>query len=196
MTGDANRADDPFPTRTHDHARCVDAALADAETLCARRGVRLTELRRRVLELVWQSHAPVGAYEILERLAAERGRVAPPTVYRALDFLAEHGLVHRIDSRNAYVGCTTPADGHRALFLICRRCGNAVELVDRSVADALAARAARAGFRVEAATVELHGLCAACAGSETPPRPRDPDTPTAQAEPQSSAEARETAEPR
>lgn len=146
----------------HDHARCVDQALGRAERLCESRGVRLTELRRRVLELVWRSHTPVGAYEIMEGLAAERGRVGPPTVYRALDFLAEQGLVHRLDSLNAFIGCSAPADGHKAYFLICRACRTVMELDDKAVATALASAATRAGFVIESETVELAGLCARC----------------------------------
>lgn len=146
----------------HDHGRCVDAALGRAERLCQARSVRLTHLRRRVLELVWQSHRPIGAYDILERLAAERGPVGPPTVYRALDFLAEQGLVHRLDSLNAFIGCSAPAEGHRAYFLICRGCRTVIELDDAQVALALSGAAARAGFSIESETVELAGACARC----------------------------------
>src|SRR3954453_3718975 len=98
----------PFQPKDHDHADCVAAALGAAERLCARRGARLTELRRRVLELIWRSHEPIGAYALLDRLGRERGRVAPPTVYRALEFLIAHGLVHRIASLNAFIGCVHP----------------------------------------------------------------------------------------
>ena len=98
----------PLACRPHDHAHCVAGALAEADALCARLGVRLTELRRRVLELVWQSHKPLGAYDILAVLSEQDGRrAAPPTVYRALDFLLENSLVHRIASLNAFTGMTT-----------------------------------------------------------------------------------------
>ena len=156
-------AADPFTPEPHDHRRCVHDAMAQAASLCAARGTRLTELRRRVLELVWQSHAPVGAYDILERLAAERGRVAPPTVYRALDFLTGEGLVHRIDSLNAYIGCATPEAAHGAYFFICRACREAAEFDDAELAAALGRCVGRARFRVDAATVELVGLCGRCA---------------------------------
>jgi Fur family zinc uptake transcriptional regulator len=156
------QAADPFPGTAHDHARCVSDALAQAVSLCERRGARLTELRRRVLELVWESHAPVGAYEILERLGLERRRAAPPTVYRALDFLSREGLIHRIDSLNAFVGCVEPGSAHRAFFLICRRCRDAVELRDQALEGSLERVATSAGFAVERATVELAGACARC----------------------------------
>jgi Fur family transcriptional regulator, zinc uptake regulator len=151
-----------FPAPEHDHARCVRGALERAVGICLRRGVRLTDLRRRVLELVWQSHEPVGAYRLLEMLTTERGRVAPPTVYRVLDFLAEQGLVHRIDSLNAFVGCAFPSESHKAYFLICRACRNAVELADATLQGAISSCARRAGFMLEAETVELTGLCSAC----------------------------------
>ena len=157
-------ASDPFPLASHDHAGCVRDALSQAAALCERRGVRLTELRRRVLEIVWESHSPVGAYEIMERLPGERGRAAPPTVYRTLDFLCREGLVHRIDSLNAFVGCTAPEALHRALFLICRGCRNAAEIHDGTLEGSLERVAAAAGFGLERATVELTGLCAHCRG--------------------------------
>lgn len=155
------RSADPFPKASHDHASCVRDALVQAEAICARRGLRLTELRRRVLETVWESHAPVGAYEILERLAHGR-RMAPPTVYRTLEFLSREGLIHRIDSLNAFVGCRSPEAMHRAFFLICRSCRNAVEIHDHSVEAAVERVAEAAGFALERATVELAGLCARC----------------------------------
>ncbi len=153
---------DPFPHAGHDHGRCVSEALDRAAALCAGRGKRLTELRRRVLELVLDRHQPVGAYHLLERLAAERGRVAPPTVYRALDFLVSEGLVHRIDSRNAFVGCVRADGPHRACFLLCSECGSAAELVDAALESALTALARRAGFTVTRQVIELEGVCAAC----------------------------------
>jgi Fur family zinc uptake transcriptional regulator len=153
---------DPFPHAGHDHGRCVSDALDRAASICAGRGKRLTDLRRRVLELVLDRHQPVGAYHVLERLAAERGRVAPPTVYRALDFLVSEGLVHRIDSRNAFVGCIRADGPHRACFLLCRECGSAAELVDATLEAALAGLARRAGFAVSRQVIELEGICAGC----------------------------------
>jgi Fur family zinc uptake transcriptional regulator len=153
---------DPFAAEAHDHASCVRLAVERALALCDRRGVRLTDLRRQVLELVWRSHAPIGAYQILERLAASRGRVAPPTVYRALEFLAREGLVHRIDSLNAYVGCSSPSAPHEAYFLICSACGEAAEFADAELTAAVARSAGRTGFRPLSTSVELTGLCARC----------------------------------
>lgn len=177
----AEQIDDPFAPLGHDHATCVLAALDRAEAACARRGERLTPLRRRVLELVWHNHSPVGAYDLLARLQRERGRVAPPTVYRALDFLCQQGLVHRLDSLQAFIGCGHPdihsgegseggeddRDGgregrHTAHFLICQDCGAAVEVCDGQLDGAISGLAGRTGFAVAAETIELSGLCAAC----------------------------------
>ena len=147
----------------HDHQRCISTALQAAEQLCGSKGVRFTELRRRVLELVWQSHRPLGAYDILDTLSREDGRrAAPPTVYRALDFLLEQGLVHRIASLNAFVGCSSPAHRHQGQFLICRNCHEATELDQPRIHRAIADSAAELGFTVEAETVEVAGLCARC----------------------------------
>ncbi|MEE8275871.1 MAG: Fur family transcriptional regulator [Alphaproteobacteria bacterium] len=150
------------PGADHDHRLCVEAAIADAQAICAARGGRLTALRRRVLELVWASHRPVGAYAILDALDRRGGAGAPPTVYRALEFLLAHGLIHRIESLNAYVGCSRPGHRNAGQFLICLDCGNAAELDGGSVAAAVVAEATRLGFAVERQTVEVSGLCADC----------------------------------
>ncbi len=153
----------PLACLPHDHSRCVADALAEAEALCAKQGTRLTTLRKRVLELVWASHKPLGAYDILGVLSDEDGRrAAPPTVYRALDFLLENGLVHRIASLNAFVGCSHPEHAHQGQFLICRSCNAAIELEQATISDAIISSAAGVGFAVESQTVEVVGLCAGC----------------------------------
>ncbi len=151
-----------FASPGHDHGVCIDDALAEAERQCAAKGVRLTEQRRRVLELIWKSHEPVGAYTLLDRLRDGGVRAQPPTVYRALDFLVENGLIHRIESLNAYVGCAAPAERHVGQFLICTGCRSAAELDDASIGAAIAARAKEIGFAVSRATVEVAGLCPNC----------------------------------
>ncbi|MCB1785369.1 MAG: transcriptional repressor [Chromatiaceae bacterium] len=155
---------DSFPDSGHDHRACVQGALRDAETLCARRGVRLTPARRRVLELIWQSHRPSGAYDLLERLAADGHRPSPPTVYRALDFLLRQGLVHRVSSRNAFVGCNHPGDDHMAQLFICDRCDVAFEQADGSLNRRIRRNAMDLQFKIRTQTVEIAGLCPRCAG--------------------------------
>lgn len=162
-----------FPTEGHDHHRCVEDALAAAELRCRRATAALTPLRRRVLELVWQSHGPVRAYDLLDRLRAERRGAAPPTVYRALDFLLEQGLIHRIESLNAYVGCSDPDRHHGGQFLICRGCGTVAELDDQGIARAVAERARALGFGVERQTIEVMGLCPRCAAAGASAGSRD-----------------------
>jgi Fur family zinc uptake transcriptional regulator len=154
-----------FRRTPHDHRHCIDAALDRAATLCGRRGARLTEIRRRVLELVWNSHAPVGAYELLEQLQRDGRSAAPPTVYRALEFLMEQGLVHRLESLNAFVGCPQPDKEHVSQFLICTDCRNVAEIDDPGIGSAVSRSAAAAGFVVDRLTIEMHGLCPVCAGT-------------------------------
>ena len=154
--------------QAHDHGACIQGALGHAEAICRERGVRLTPVRRRVLELVWTSHRPTGAYDLLRRLGAEHAGAAPPTVYRALDFLRELGLIHRIESLNAFVGCVDPKTSHSGQFLICQVCGVAAELDDPSIDRAVAQRAAGLGFQVAHTTIELSGLCPKCQTSGQP----------------------------
>lgn len=161
-----DHADPVFKGEHHDHHRCVADAMDRADAVCARNGGRLTELRRRVLEIVWEQHRPVGAYDIIEVMSRDRARIAPPTVYRALDFLVAQGLVHRIDRLNAFVGCPRPDEPHRAAFLLCRDCGEVAEVETTELDDLLHRIAARSDFQLEHRTIELTGLCAACRAKE------------------------------
>jgi Fur family zinc uptake transcriptional regulator len=139
--------------------------LDRADRLCVDRGVRLTDLRRQVLGLILEAGEPTGAYHLLERLRERRGPAAPPTVYRALEFLQEQGFVHRLERLAAFVGCVEAhghGHDHPAQFLICRNCHQVTELEDQELAQALIAAAKRVGFAVSGATVEAEGLCAAC----------------------------------
>ena len=153
---------DPSPPAGHDHDSCVSDAIATAERLCRERGLRFTELRRRVLTLVWDSHKPIGAYDILDKLGGEGKAAAPPTVYRALDFLIEAGLVHRLDSLNAFIGCPDPARSHAGQFLICRSCRTVVELDDPDIDAVVAKKAERLGFTSVQQMLEVQGLCGNC----------------------------------
>ncbi|MEX2036758.1 MAG: transcriptional repressor [Xanthobacteraceae bacterium] len=152
-----------FHAPDHDHDRCTADALKHAEALCAERSQRLTPIRRRVLEVLLESHRPLGAYEIMDRVAAGGGRPAPITIYRALDFLRDNGLVHRIESRNAFVACVNNhTSGDLVVFLICERCGAVGEASSAAVADQLKAAARAAGFTPRAPVIEVGGICSHC----------------------------------
>lgn len=136
--------------------------MARVERLCAARRLRLTAQRRRVLEIVAESHAAIGAYEILARMGAGGRAPAPISVYRALDFLMQHGLVHRVESLNAFVACAHGGGPHPAQFLVCSACRRVAELESPSIEHAIAAGAEAASFAVTRPIVEIGGLCLAC----------------------------------
>ena len=160
----------------HAHA-CIDprhhvddaaAFVAAVEVACQERGLRLTPIRARVLGLIAEAGRPLKAYDLLDRVRAGEGAgaSAPPTVYRALDFLLANGFIHKLESVNAFVACHHPNTAqHSVPFLICDRCHSAVELEDRQVVAALDERARALGFVPQAQTLEVHGLCAKCAGT-------------------------------
>lgn len=139
-------------------------ALDRAEALCRQRGARLTSQRRQVLGIVCGAQKPLGAYEILDALRTLLPGAAPPTVYRALEFLVGQGLVHRLETLHAFVGCARPNEPHAGQFLICRTCGAVRELEDPAVSRSVQAAAAATGFRPEHPVVEISGRCARCAG--------------------------------
>jgi len=152
-----------FPKPDHDHDRCASDAIAHAETICASRKERLTPIRRRVLEALLASHQPLGAYELIDRLAVRGARPAPITVYRALDFLREQGLVHRIESRNAFIACVRNHEsGDPVVFLICEKCGTVGEAASAAVADTIRNASRAAGFSPKTPVIEISGICAHC----------------------------------
>ena len=152
----------PAAFRRHDHAQCVETALAAADAACAAKGKRMTPVRRRTLEILLEAHEALGAYAVLDRLAAEGFGAQPPVAYRALGFLVDQGLAHRIARLNAYVACAHPAGDHVPAFLICRGCGTVAETESTR---ALAGPAREAGFLIEDSVIEAEGLCPACRGN-------------------------------
>jgi Fur family zinc uptake transcriptional regulator len=156
-----------FPTPGHDHDRCASDGIAHAEAICAANKERLTPIRRRVLEALLASHAPLGAYELIDRLAQDGSkdgaRPAPITIYRALDFLRDQGLVHRIESRNAFIACVhNHASGDPVVFLICEKCGAVGEAASAAVADTIKKASREAGFTPKTPVIEISGTCAHC----------------------------------
>jgi Fur family zinc uptake transcriptional regulator len=156
-----------FPAPDHDHDRCTADALDHAERVCQQRAQKFTPIRRQVLQALLSSHRPLGAYEVIDELAKSMPRPAPITVYRALDFLMENGLVHRIESRNAYLACSHDHDAAATVaFLICERCGSVGEIPAATVAQSLNAAARSSGFAPKLSVVEITGTCAHCASQK------------------------------
>jgi Fur family zinc uptake transcriptional regulator len=152
-----------FPAPDHDHGRCTADAIAHAEQVCAKRAQKFTPIRRQVLQALLSSHRPLGAYEVIDELAKSMPRPAPITVYRALDFLMENGLVHRIESRNAFLACAHDHDETSMVaFLICDHCGSVGEIPAAPVAQSLNAAARASGFAPKLSVVEIAGTCAHC----------------------------------
>src|SRR6201993_3103790 len=152
-----------FPAPDHDHGRCTADALAHAEAVCEQRAQKFTPIRRHVLGALLSSHRPLGAYEVIDELAKSMPRPAPITVYRALDFLMENGLVHRIESRNAFLACAHDHDeASMVAFLICDHCGSVGEIPAAPVAQSLTAAARASGFAPKLSVVEIAGTCAHC----------------------------------
>ncbi|WP_049622897.1 transcriptional repressor [Frateuria defendens] len=146
----------------HRHQDDPKGFVTAVEHASEERGLRLTPLRREVLELVAAAGKPVKAYDLLDQLRERHGNAAPPTVYRALDFLLEHGFIHKLESINAFVSCHHPAEAHQVPFLICDVCASAQEVCDTRVADLIEAQAKAFGFRPQAQTLEVHGVCRNC----------------------------------
>ena len=147
----------PVGFQRHDHAICVDGALSAAEERCAAEGLRLTPVRRKVLELLLQKHRALGAYAILDLLREAGFGSQPPVAYRALDFLVEHGFVHKIERLNAFVACSRPGATHSPAFMICRCCDAVAEAHSAPAKGELGAAARAAGFQIERTVVEARG---------------------------------------
>jgi Fur family zinc uptake transcriptional regulator len=145
--------------------RVIAAQLDRAAQTCARQGAQFTELRRCVLSLILEAEAPLTAYQLLDRLRETRKGAVPPTVYRALDFLMEQRLIHKIERLNAFIPCVESGHRHPVQFLICRQCGTVVEIEDHAAAQALEHAAEREGFHAHNTVVEIEGTCAACFGA-------------------------------
>lgn len=159
----------------HDHQKCRLRALDRAERECRERGVRLTAQRRQVLDVMLESHAPVTAYEIIDRIARFGHRPSPISVYRALDFLIANRFVHRIESRNAFLACSsdhaeaasTSETRPALVFLLCEVCGAASEIESAGLGTALDELATEAGYSISSSVLEVRGVCPACRAAGT-----------------------------
>lgn len=144
------------------HDSCVDAALQKAALICQKKGLRFTELRQKVLEMIWANHGPAKAYDILDKLKGKETSAKPPTVYRTLDFLLKHGFIHRLSSLHAYVGCSHPLKHDECYFLICRKCGEIEECCNSKLAQAITGTTSRNKFKPKHITLEIEGECREC----------------------------------
>ncbi len=144
--------------------------LIEMEALCRERGGRLTPQRRSVLEKLLVSKRPQSAYELRDILLPQDASITPASIYRCLDFLMEHGLVHRLETMRSFVACDHPQHAHAVQFLICRQCGAVLEAEDKRISSATSSLGSRLGFEVDHRTVELTGVCAKCL-TEQPGRP-------------------------
>ncbi len=167
MTSGAKAGNDqlsnPVGFETHDHANCINAAVAAAEVHCTRQGLRFTPVRRKALEILLQEHRALGAYEMLDRLRDAGFGSQPPVAYRALDFLVANGFAHKIERLNAFIACAHPGASHSPAFMICRLCDSVAEAHSAPARGALGEAARTAGFRIEGTMVEAVGLCPNCA---------------------------------
>ncbi|MBU2981592.1 transcriptional repressor [Lentibacter algarum] len=152
-------AKSPVGFGKHDHAHCKTYGLSRAEAVCEAAGVQFTPIRRRVLEILLEAHEALGAYDVLARLSAEGLGSKPPVAYRALGFLVDNGLAHRIEKLNAYIACAHPGEAHDAAFMICRACGTVAEAEPRGL---FKRTAGEAGFQIETLVIEAEGLCPDC----------------------------------
>jgi len=136
--------------------------VKEVETHCQTQGLRLTPTRKRVLELVLAADGPVKAYDLLDQLKSEQPKAAPPTVYRALEFLLENHFIHRLESLNAFVSCFHPNDQHQGQFLICEQCEAVTEVHDHSIEDRLRDAALEHAFEPHRQVLEIYGICRSC----------------------------------
>lgn len=150
----------------HTHGASQDAALALAEEYCRERGEKLTPIRRKVLELLLNSGRATKAYSLLDEMRQIHPGSAPPTVYRALDFLLTAGLVHRIESINAFTVCHDLTQCQHGILVVCQQCGNVTELHQPKLRQALVVQIEDAGYRLASDEIELKGLCSACQAVE------------------------------
>lgn len=143
------------------HTTCIEQAVRHAEHVCQKAGARLTETRRQILEMLWASHQPRKAYDLLSELSKTDTAAKPPTIYRALDFLQAHGLVHKVESLDAYIGCN---GNHAHQYLICQDCGTVDDIHDSALTKNVSEKAREKGFRVNSAIIEITGQCERCQG--------------------------------
>lgn len=158
----------------HNHAACIQSALNYAQSICDKNAAKLTPIRKQVLTLIWQSHKPLGAYDLIEMVSQSGKRTAPPTIYRALEFLQSLGLIHRLSTLNAFIGCSVQEEHHEGCFLICTECNNVEEMNASDTCAQLKHKVAPSGFTVNQTQIEVSGICAQCSSSQERNKEKQP----------------------
>jgi Fur family zinc uptake transcriptional regulator len=152
-----------FPMIEHDHDCCVESAVERAQALCQEQSVRLTPLREAVLRTLLSSHRALGAYDIIDKLHERGRRLAPISVYRVIEVLLDAGLVHRLESRNAFFACLAEHDDTRSLLvLVCEDCARVAEAEAPEAWTAIKSLTQMNGFQVNDTVLEIRGICADC----------------------------------
>lgn len=144
------------------HKVCIEDAILNAELICKDNGIRFTAIRRKVFELIWKSHNPIKAYDILDFLQEENAAARPTTVYRSIDFLIENGLIHKLNRLSAYVGCAHPRKHNDCYFLICSSCGDITECCDSKITEIIIGSSSNLNFKTKNVTLEIEGICQNC----------------------------------
>ena len=149
----------------HDHGACFGYAITLIEDYFIEKKLQLTPLRRKVFEILIEDHKPLGAYEILDKLGKAGFSLSPPIAYRVLDFLMEHGFVHKVQGLNAFIACSNPEHSHFPTFVICRKCEKVAEVSDDKTRLNLSSPEIT-DFKIEKTTIELTGICSTCENTE------------------------------
>ena len=144
------------------HHRCIETALSKAEAICLERKLAFTKLRRAVFSLIWESHVPPKAYDILERLKIKEPTAKPITIYRILDFLLENKLIHKLESQNSFLGCAHPGANHNCYFIICTKCHVVEEDCATSLLQPIYSSLNKNDFKVQHIMLEIQGTCKSC----------------------------------
>jgi Fur family zinc uptake transcriptional regulator len=144
------------------HESCIETAILEADLICKKKGLRFTPIRKKILEMIWASHGPVKAYEILDILKKTFASARPTTVYRSIDFLRDNGLIHKLTSLSAYIGCTHPLKHNDCYFLICIVCGEIKECCDSQLTKQIKETSKQNKFKLNQVTLEIDGTCEDC----------------------------------
>ncbi len=149
-------------SKCNNHNSCIDLAITKAEMLCLKRKLKFTKLRKNILRLIWESHIPLKAYDILERLRGEDYSAKPITVYRILDFFLKNNIIHKLEKLNVFMGCNHPGDEHNCYFIICNKCHMVEEACEDTVLQSIYSSLKKKEFLPSHVTLEITGTCHNC----------------------------------